>query len=200
MKWDIYYKPPVVGQHMQSGYFFPNTTDVPLSYSGDRLTARTEFAAEYYRVLQKDLMVLMEKVYVGLSEVDYAISGRAIIYYRSQPLQSKSEARKYNLAEALFSFGVTAITDYGQCDLYLQPYKNESLTVYSSGLGIGEFIAAKVVLPYRWNVRINVEFAPQSRYGEIEARSNPGHRWYGYFGRGFNIPSHDRIGYHDDEI
>ena len=174
-------------------YMFPNTTDVPISYSGDTLIARDAHEGEYYRILQKGLMDLAVLNFEYLIAMELNVPGRAIVYYRSQPLITKNEAKRFGLPGALFSFGAVIRTAYGECGVYLQPAKERSLSIWLNGMGIAQQLVQKVIMPHinAWSFPPKIEFNPQSKYREIVVRSSPAHRWYGYFGRGFNIPQEE---------
>lgn len=185
---NVYFEIPRTAPYCQLDYVFPNDHDVPTSYSGATLIARFAQDAEYYRTVQKDLMDLATITWQFLKGFECATKGNALIYYRSQPLASKGECKKLNLPKSLFSFGTVIQTAYGECDFYLQPKPNQSLCVYSTGMGIAEEVIRKVIMPYVWEARISIGFQPHSKFRELCARSSPTHRWYGMQGRGFNIP------------
>lgn len=187
----VYFEAPRTAPYCALSYVFPNDHDIPTSYSGETLIARFAEDAEYYRIVQKDLMDLATLTWHYLNDFECTIEGRALMYYRSQPLASKSMCKKLNVPKSLFSFGTVIQTAYGECGFYLQPKPNQSLCIYSTGMGIAEEVIRKVIMSYIWKARVSIEFQPHSKFRELCARSSPTHRWYGMQGRGFNIPSEE---------
>lgn len=183
----VYFKAPETAPHCQMEYLFPNTADVPFSFSGDGLIARYADDAEYYKLLQKDLMDLAVATAAFLTDTPTAADVQAIVYYRAQSLTAKGQCKNL-LPEALFSFGVAICSSYGECKCTLYPKLNRQLLVEFEGGGIAERLARHIILPHPWSVRVEIGFRSFSRFREIIARSQPGHQWYGYFGKAFNVP------------
>lgn len=183
----VYFEAPRTTPYCLLDYVFPNDHDVPISLSGEILIARVAEDLEYYRTIQKDLMDLATITWHYLEEFECVVESRALVYYRSQPLISKATCKRL-LPMQLFSFGTVMQTAYGECDFYLQPERNHSLCIHSTGMGIAEEMIRKVIMPYMWKARVSIEFQPRSKFRELCARSSPTHRWYGMQGRGFNIP------------